>query len=352
MNANDFKEQLSVQDVYSLLLNLDANPILKNQNGVIHCVTICHGGDGHNLRYYADTFTFHCYSHCGTMSIYDVVGKALSLDFFESFKYVLSFFNYSLQSIDFKKKNYEDSIDLDFFDRSKKTEIKSLYKIDESCLNIYEDIYYKGWINEGISIKTMKKFNIKNSISDQQIIIPHYDEVGNLVGVRCRNLNEDLVSSGKKYMPVFNKGKLLNHPTGSVLYGLNFNKKNIEKHKKIILFESEKSVLQLDSMMPEMSIGVCLSGSNLTDYQVEILKALKVNEVIIALDKEFEKVGDSEEKFFAKKIETTFYSKLSAFFNVSVIWDVNGLLDKKDSPTDKGLKTFYQLFTNRIFLNQ
>lgn len=219
-------------------------------------------------------------------------------------------------------------------------------------MNIYEDIYYKGWINEGISIETMKKFNIKNSISDQQIIIPHYDEDGRLVGVRCRNLNKDLVNAGKKYMPVFNNGTLLNHPTGSVLYGLNFNKKNIEKYRKIILFESEKSVLQLDSMMPDMSIGVCLSGSNLTDYQVEILKSLQIDEVIIALDKEFEKIGDEEEKYFAKKIEKSIYSKLSAFFKVSVLWDVNQLLEKQMSPTDNGKEVFYKLFTNRIFLNQ
>lgn len=352
MDAKSFQESLSMQDVYSLLDHLGADPQETNR-GTLNCRTICHnhhGGGKHNLRYFGEG-SFQCFSECGHMSVYDFVSKVLDLDFYESFKYVLSFFNQSMYDMDMKQESYEDVVDLGFFDREQVKEIQTLNEVDNKVLNIYYDLYYQGWIEEGITIETMEKYKIKNSIVDRQIIIPHYDEFDRLVGVRCRNLDKDLVSQGKKYMPVINNGEMLNHSTGSVLYGLNFNRENIERVQKVILFESEKAVMQLDSFMPNMSIGVCLSGSNLTNRQVEILKGLDVSEVIIAIDKEYKKIGDNEEKYYAKKIEETILNKLATFFQVSVIWDRKGKLDYKDSPMDKGRTTFIELLNERIILN-
>ena len=353
MNASEFQKSLSIRDVYSLVEFLGGNPQETNKS-ILNIETICHNktGEGkHNLRYYADSNSFTCFSNCGTMSIYDLVSNVLELDFYNSFKYVLSFFNQSIYDMSYKQKSYEDDIDLSFFNREFKVESDKLKELSPKVLNVYYDQYYKGWINEGITIKTMQKYNIKTSIIDEQIIIPHYDEDNRLVGVRCRNLNKRLVDDGKKYMPVFQGGDMLNHSTGSVLYGLNFNKEMINKRRKIILFESEKAVMQLDSYMPDMSIGVCLSGSSLTNKQIEIIKDLNVDEVIVAIDKEFKQLGDEEEKYYAKKIEETILKKLNNMFHVSVIWDLENDLETKMAPTDKGRETFIKLLNNRIILN-
>ena len=352
MDANEFIQTLNDRDIYSLLEHLGGNP--KETNRGLDAQTICHNHDGsgkHNLRYFSESNSFNCFSSCGHMSIYDLVGKVLELDFYNSFKYVLSFFNQSIYDMSYKQKSYEDDIDLSFFNREFKVESNKLKELSPKVLNVYYDQYYKGWINEGISIKTMQKYNIKASIIDEQIIIPHYDEDNRLVGVRCRNLNKRLVDDGKKYMPVFQGGDMLNHSTGSVLYGLNFNKEMINKRRKIILFESEKAVMQLDSYMPDMSIGVCLSGSSLTNKQIEIIKDLNVDEVIVAIDKEFKQLGDEEERYYAKKIEETILKKLNNMFHVSVIWDLENDLETKMAPTDKGRETFIKLLNNRIILN-
>ena len=353
MNASEFQKSLSIRDVYSLVEFLGGNPQETNKS-TLNIETICHNKIGHgkhNLRYYADSNSFQCYSNCGTMSVYDLVGKVLELDFYNSFKYVLSFFNQSIYDMSYKQKSYEDDIDLSFFNREFKVESNKLKELNPKVLNVYYDQYYKGWIDEGISIKTMQKYNIKTSIIDEQIIIPHYDEDNRLVGVRCRNLNKQLVDDGKKYMPVFQGNEMLNHSTGSVLYGLNFNKEMINKRRKIILFESEKAVMQLDSYMPDMSIGVCLSGSSLTNKQIEIIKDLNVDEVIIAYDRDWEKLGDETEKYYARKIEETIVKKLSNQFHISAIWDLYGDLETKQSPTDAGRETFIKLLNNRIILN-
>ena len=347
MKANDVKGTLSENDLISLLEDLGAEPQLQGSN--IVCKTICHGGHKHKLIYFDDSKSFRCFTDsCGTMDIFGLVGRVMDLDFYSSFKYVCMKFGISYQN-DFSN---SEKVEMSFFEKFKRQKKQSinLKKFDPKILNSYWDIYHKSWLNDGISIKSMKKFGIKFSIMDNQIVIPHYDIQGDLIGVRGRNLRIDLVDAGKKYMPVYWKKEVLKHPTGAALYGLNLTKTQIEKYKTIILFESEKSVLQLDTMLPEMSIGVCLSGSSMTYNQLDILKELDIEEVIIALDKEFEEVGSPEEKFYAEKITSVFADKLSPYYRVSVIWDVDGLLELKDSPTDKGLETFEKLFENRIAL--
>ena len=101
-------------------------------------------------------------------------------------------------------------------------------------------------------------------------------------------------------------------------------------------------------MYPDCNIGVCVSGSSFSDRQLEILKQMDIEEVIIAFDKEFNNIGDESEKYYAKKIKDTVASKLKAYYSVSVLWDTKGLLDKQDSPTDKGKEVFDTLMKERI----
>lgn len=347
MNASKVKDLLTDQDIYNLLEELGAEPELGT---VINSRTRCHNSahEGkHKLYYYSDTKTFRCYTGCGSMDIFGLIMKIFDLDFYQAYKYICSKFG-----IDSSYNSYDsDVVDTSYFKRFKrKNEIITLNKLDEGILKNYFPIYHESWIKDGISIESMKKYGIKFSIINNQIIIPHRDEKGQLVGIRSRNLNKELVDNGKKYMPVWYRGKSLKHPTGACLYGLDINKEDIEKYKTVIIFESEKSVLQLDTMFPEKSIGVCISGSNLSNHQLELLKKLDISEVVIALDKEFNEVGSEKEKFYAQKIEDTISSRLIPYFTTSVIWDVNNLINEKSSPTDHGRETFSELFNNRIFL--
>lgn len=349
MKASQVKEILSEQDIFSLLVEMGGEP---TSNGVIVSKTICHNPahtGSQKLFYYSESKTFHCYTNCGTMDIFGLISKAYNMDFYTSFKYVCSKFGIATRNEDYEK---SEIIDNSFFKKfNKKNEIIKLDCLNNKILKSYYELYHDSWIKDGISIQSMKKFDIRYSILTNQIIIPHHDIDGNLIGVRARNLNKDLVDSGKKYMPVYWKRKVLKHPTGAALYGLDKNKNMINKLKTIILFESEKSVLQLDTMMPDNSIGVCISGSSLSNHQLEIIKSLDVEEIVIALDKEFDEVGSEKEKYYSTKVKEMFANKLSPYFSTSVIWDVDNLLDEKDSPTDKGLEVFQKLFKNRINLN-
>lgn len=346
MDAQSLKEQLSPNDIITLLNELGAEPY--EQNGQIIARTVCHHGDSHKLYYYSDTQMFHCYTNCGSFDIFELIQKESGREFSESFSYIRDYFGYENSLTDY---NYNDIIDLTFFNKFNKViHYEPLKTLSEKVLNRYNDNYHISWIKEGIMPSTMRKFDIKMSITDQQIVIPHRDENGNLVGVRARNLNKEVVDKGMKYAPVKQGNTFLNHPTGATLYGLYENKENIESVKKIVLFESEKSVLQLDSFYHGYGIGVCMSGSSFSDRQLDLIKNLDIDEVVIAVDKEFEKIGDDLERYYAQKIEKTIANKIKPYKNVSVVWDKKGLINMKDSPTDNGKDVWIELFRNRISL--
>lgn len=243
LRANDVKNMLGENDIISLLEDLGAEP--RIQGNSIVCKTVCHCGSKHKLIYFNDSKSFKCFTdNCGVMDIFGLVSRVINLDFFESFKYVCIKFGISYQG------SYQDDdrVDNSFKERFKRKEEIHLKTLPTNVLNTYYDLYHKIWVDDGISVRSMKKFEIKFSIADNQIIIPHYDIEGNLIGVRSRNLHQHLVDEGRKYMPVYWKKQILKHPTGSSLFGLNLTKKHIEKYRTVILFESEKSVLQLDTM--------------------------------------------------------------------------------------------------------
>lgn len=86
----------------------------------------------------------------------------------------------------------------------------------------------------------MKLYNIRYSILQNKIIIPHYDVDNNLIGIRGRALNEEDLVYGK-YMPIQIENKIYSHPLMFNLYGLNIVKNNIKRLKTAIIAESEKA---------------------------------------------------------------------------------------------------------------
>ena len=56
----------------------------------------------------------------------------------------------------------------------------------KSILSIFSDDLPTEWLLEGITEESMVKYDIKYSISQNKIIIPHYNTNGELIGIRGR----------------------------------------------------------------------------------------------------------------------------------------------------------------------
>ncbi|MCD2456804.1 hypothetical protein LRN53_15575, partial [Staphylococcus aureus] len=72
-----------------------------------------------------------------------------------------------------------------------------------------------------------------------------------LIGIRRRSMIKEEVDAGYKYMPLKVGNILYNHQTMMNLYGLHKTKNSIERFKKVLIFESEKSVLKCQDFYGE-----------------------------------------------------------------------------------------------------
>jgi hypothetical protein len=202
------------------------------------------------------------------------------------------------------------------------------------------------WTEDGISVEALKEYNILYSISENKVIIPHYNINGELIGVRGRALNpEDMILG--KYMPVQIEGQILSHPLGFNTYGLYNVKDNIRKFKMAIVAESEKSALQYYTMFgKENNICVAVCGSTLHLYQVKQLIDCGADKILIAFDKEGKDWQERQEYFNKLK---KFCKRFEKYCQMGFIWDTQNLLSLKDSPFDKGKETFLQLYKNAVW---
>lgn len=203
------------------------------------------------------------------------------------------------------------------------------------------------WESEGISQEVMKVRGICYNPASQGIVIPHYNENNELIGIRERTLIKENEINGK-YKPAIINRQMYNHPLGFNLYNLNNSQNNIRDIKKAIIFEGEKSCLLYASYFGldnDISVAVC--GSSLGNYQMNLLTSLNVEEVIIAFDKQFQEIGDSEWTRWTKKLNEI-NKKYGKIVQISFIFDKWDLLDYKDSPIDKGKEIFLNLFKKRV----
>lgn len=354
MDAKKLKELITVEQTIQLVISLGADIKTGSNDNEIWFRTICHKGDSHKLYFYKDSKEFHCYSNCGQMDIINLVQKVKDFTVSEAIAYISNMFGFGDYSM---VEGFFDtgttSADLEILSRydeePKQVDMTREFKyVAEEILERFYKYYHPSFYEDGISIPTLYKFGIRYDILNRRVIIPHRDELGGLVAIRCRNLDEEMVDAGFKYMPITVDGKLLSAKTSKYLYGLYYNKENIKKLKKVILLESEKAVMQLDTILEGNNIGLSLMSSSLSLIQVELLKELGVEEVIVALDKEYEEYGTKEEKAYAMKIRKGIINKLLPYFTVSVIWDRDNTLGLKESPTDKGAEVFHKLFRERI----
>lgn len=362
VDIKDLKEQLSDEDVIAVMRSLKSSPpVVENANEMVF-QTVCHNSpsdcNSTKLYYYKNTNLFKCYTGCeGTFDIFETVIKArglqtgLEISLQESVDYVMAVtgmnFGYSTGA----SKEADDWSFLDEYLDGKKERplITIAEEYDPIVLEVFQNWYYRGWKDEGITTEAMKEFNIKFWSKEDQIIIPHYDINNKLIGIRARNLDPTAVAKGYKYMPVLVENIRYRHNTSLNLYGLNFVKDKVSEVKKVILFEGEKSSILSKSIYGEDSIAASVSGFNIFKVQRDLLLKLGVTEVTIAFDKQYRNEEERERHMLHLKDVA---GVLNPYMTTYAIVDTEDLLDYKDSPIDKGREVFEKLLDGRILMKE
>ena len=359
MDINEIKNQLSLDEIESLLSFLGAEPHKQNDN-IIIAKTICHCGNSHKLFYYNNTKLFRCYTECsdifdiGQLIIKVKHNEGTDITLQQAVIFLKNFFNLvDNKSEDFfneQRDNQDFQILNRYLENTQNTsskQIVELKKYDNKILNFLPKPRILPWEHEGICNSVIQSHNICYNPASQAIVIPHYDKDNSLIGIRERTLIKENEIYGK-YRPLYINKHMYNHPLGFNLYNLNMSKNNIELFKKVIIFEGEKSPLLYASYFgKENDISVACCGSNISMYQMQLLLDLGVNEVIIAFDKQFKTIGDDEFHGWIKKL-TDINNKYNKYVNITFMFDKWNLLNYKDSPIDKGKEIFLELFKRRF----
>ena len=365
-NKDEIKNNLTIEQIEELLVEFGGEPIRKGETLISK--TVCHGGQTHKLYYFANTTLFHCFTDCGeSFDIFELTRKVMSREhpktredsnwnLPEAIDYIARKFGYSPNAIEDENELdiKEDLRLLENYDRIKDIDIKTqkieLKEYDGYFLKNLPQVNILPWLKEGITREVMNNAGIRFDPLNQGIVIPHYDINGRLIGIRERTLIEEQAENYGKYMPARIGGIMYSHPLSYNLYNLNNSKFNIQRMKKAIVFEGEKSCLKYSSLFGkdnDLSVAIC--GSSFIPYQAWLLIQLGVEEIIIALDKQFKEPNDNEFKKLVKNLKNI-HKRYGQYVKISFMFDKGELLGYKDSPIDKDKETFIKLFKERINL--
>lgn len=272
--------------------------------------------------------------------IFDAVQYAKNIDFRSAIKWLHDLLElpYTYKKDVKQKKNLKSDV-LNIFKKYKvnrqRYNVEDLKELSNEEMRDFAPVIHIDIFREGIIKKTIDKFGLSYDYQHKRTVFPMHSWIdGKIIGLNERTSIKDWeLLDIKKYFITkgFNKGVNL--------YGLWENRNEIESQKTVVIVESEKSVCKQDSR--GHSNLVALSGHTISKEQVRIILGLRVNEIIIALDKDIDiyQVAGICEKFYGLR-------------KVSFIWDEDDLIGDKDSPADADNRTYQFLMDHRKIYNE
>lgn len=219
-----------------------------------------------------------------------------------------------------------------FYEKIRKKSEYTCRTYDESILNKYVTLANMRFIRDNITIDAQQFFNIRYDVESQGIVIPIYNQVGELMGVKVR-CNYDVQDGEMKYY------YLIPCQMSQTLYGYSQNY-NYLVNNVIYIFESEKSVMQCYSY--GIRNCVALGSGSISRKQVQMLLELNPKKIIFMHD-----VGYDLENILRNINMVKNYSRFS---EVELgYWDYfDRLYDDKVSASDLGKKELLRIMDTEI----
>ena len=189
----------------------------------------------------------------------------------------------------------------------------------------------KAWADEGIPWEVMKKFGVRYDAFDDRIVYPVRSYDGKIISICGRTCDPNYKEKGiRKYTYFQSLGSI------DTLYAYFENKTAVLSKKEIIIFEGAESVMKACGW--GFDNACALLTSHLSAHQFQFL--LKLSSwhgvrIVFALDAEINITQDKN------------IMSLSRYACVEWIHNIKNLLDDKDSPVDKGIDVFKELYAGR-----
>lgn len=290
-----------------------------------------HGGDNMAAcSILKSTLQYQNFSHGGSGNIFTLVMDEMNCNFPKALELISQWTGIEISDKKQKIKRlpfggfYKDVY------KNKESPLKQTKIYNENELPPPDSISYV-WAKDGASLISQEKFGIRYSHEDNAVLIPIYNLTNQLIGCKSRSMEKDIDQSKRFYA-------YLPYSKSSVLYGLNVNYKSIIDKKTLVIFESEKSVLQCDSFGFNYAVGI--AGHDISKTQEKLIKSLMLDKIIVAFD---EGICEEEIIFNCEKLKSD--NKILKS-KIGYIYDrENKYLKKgsKNSPSDLGYKKFKEV---------
>lgn len=145
----------------------------------------------------------------------------------------------------------------------------------EEILEQYGNIPNLRWLQDGISLETQRKWCVGFDVVSQRITLPIRTSTGEIMSIKAR-ANFELDEFTPKYL------YLVQGPMSQTVFGYSENYSSLYE-SDVLIFESEKSVLKLDSW--GYNNAIALGSNSLSPTQAKLIMSLNPKSVTFMLDK-------------------------------------------------------------------
>ena len=189
------------------------------------------------------------------------------------------------------------------------------------------------WLQDGISLSTQRKWGIGYDVQSQRITMPIRTSTGEIMAIKGR-LNGEPEEFEPKYL------YLVQGPMSQTLFGYSENYSSLYENE-ILVVESEKSVLKLDSW--GYNNVVALGSNALSTAQAKLLISLNPKCVTFMLDKSLPLENTKRNAELLKTFCTMRQLNIK-YWN----WEDNISLSDKSAPCDNTKEEFEYIIRNEI----
>ncbi|WP_346304208.1 hypothetical protein [Bacteroides sp.] len=266
--------------------------------------------------------------------------KAVKKDFFSyimeekrvDFTDVLSEVKQALNIVDYYEHFERRGIFGGFYEKIYKRSSGKNFTYDESVLREYQPVCNLKFLKDNISLEAQRYFGIRYDIESQGIVIPIYDQIGQIIGIKER-FNYDVEDGEMKYF------YSLPCSMSQTLYGYSHNY-NFLVNGTVYIFEAEKSVMQCYTY--GIRNCVALGSGTISKKQCQMILELNPQKVVFMHDVGYE--IESIERNITMLRNYSRFSEMEIWY-----WDYfnKGYKDKV-SPSDMGKKTLEHIIENEI----
>lgn len=203
----------------------------------------------------------------------------------------------------------------------------------EEILEQYGNTPNTLWLKDGISLSTQRKWGIGYDVLSQRITMPIRTSTGEIMAIKGR-LNGEPEEFEPKYLYI------VNGPMSQTLFGYSENYSSLYENE-ILVVESEKSVLKLDSW--GYNNVVALGSNSLSTTQAKLLISLNPKRVTFLLDKSLS-LDNTKRNADLLKTFCTMRQLEICYWN----WEDNITLEDKAAPCDDTKAEFEYILENEI----